>query len=558
MKKFLALLFSAIFISMPIVNANNEIKAQIKQSVVMFISENEVYIDGELSPLDENPKVVPFIENGRTLVPIRFIIEQFSGAVSWNGDTQEITITIDGKKFLFRINNKIVKLDGKEIEIEAAPVLHLEKTYVPLRVIADNVGKDIFYNDGAIIISDEKLKINDLAEVLRNEITSALKNKTYFNIPLSETDFRPLSKYLKSHPQTEYLTLKSDKTIISSNLKVDNLNAAIKEQNIEIDRIDDKYFLSTDNKLYWVFDQTKRTSSDLKSEVGFELLKEDVSDFAARGHNIITLSTSGEVEVARSRNFLKDDDDVSEDLDKRESRYLTRRIYPELTNVKNVYMGTENCFVITTDGKLYGWGENSSYELGLGDKKYRPFPSLISEAETLKPKHITSKYGCTLLITEDNELYVWGSNTESRLGKNDAQTHTPLKIDDFSDVIYCEPADEFILAVKNDGTVWVLGKILGLNPDKKDLKFKEHKPVLKSVSSDKFFKSPALSNMLYVTLYNIVNNGYLDPRTKIRRNLHNQYGITKDGKKAFWSENLEETSDGLIKPQEADLYIRYE
>ena len=56
---------------------------------------NEVaYVNGSLKPIDpDNPNVKPEIVNGRTMVPLRFVVESLGAKVEWNGNTQTITIT---------------------------------------------------------------------------------------------------------------------------------------------------------------------------------------------------------------------------------------------------------------------------------------------------------------------------------------------------------------------------------------------------------------------------------------------------------------------------------
>lgn len=40
----------------------------------------------------QNPKITPFIQDGRTMLPLRFIVETFGGKIEWNEKTKEILI----------------------------------------------------------------------------------------------------------------------------------------------------------------------------------------------------------------------------------------------------------------------------------------------------------------------------------------------------------------------------------------------------------------------------------------------------------------------------------
>ena len=58
--------------------------------IVMEIGSTLAYVNGEKAELDSPP----FIENDRTYTPVRFICESLDSSVLWNGDTQQVTITI--------------------------------------------------------------------------------------------------------------------------------------------------------------------------------------------------------------------------------------------------------------------------------------------------------------------------------------------------------------------------------------------------------------------------------------------------------------------------------
>jgi len=58
------------------------------QEIKMQIGIKTAFVNGKATSLD----IVPYIVNGRTLVPIRFISEVFGADVSWDGTTKTVTI----------------------------------------------------------------------------------------------------------------------------------------------------------------------------------------------------------------------------------------------------------------------------------------------------------------------------------------------------------------------------------------------------------------------------------------------------------------------------------
>ena len=69
------------------------------KKISIVIGENnatvqEFYLDGEAMAPQTLPLDAPaFIEDGRTYLPVRFVAENLGATVTWNGDTQTVTIT---------------------------------------------------------------------------------------------------------------------------------------------------------------------------------------------------------------------------------------------------------------------------------------------------------------------------------------------------------------------------------------------------------------------------------------------------------------------------------
>lgn len=67
---------------------------QDKKAVILLVGAPKAQVFGTLAPIDgDNEKVVPLIEAGRTLVPLRFISKAFGATVNWNPADRVITIT---------------------------------------------------------------------------------------------------------------------------------------------------------------------------------------------------------------------------------------------------------------------------------------------------------------------------------------------------------------------------------------------------------------------------------------------------------------------------------
>ncbi len=96
----------------------------------------------------------PFIVSGKTVVPLRFIVEVFGGKTEWDAKNKSITITFEkkGTKVIIKTGSQKVEQDGKTIEIPLAPFIKNGITFVPLRFFSDVVGANVewFANEKSI------------------------------------------------------------------------------------------------------------------------------------------------------------------------------------------------------------------------------------------------------------------------------------------------------------------------------------------------------------------------------------------------------------------------
>jgi photosystem II stability/assembly factor-like uncharacterized protein len=59
----------------------------------LTLGKNTALFNGTATPIDTDPKVVPVIINGRTMLPLRFVVESLGADVSYDQATKTITIT---------------------------------------------------------------------------------------------------------------------------------------------------------------------------------------------------------------------------------------------------------------------------------------------------------------------------------------------------------------------------------------------------------------------------------------------------------------------------------
>lgn len=84
----------------------------------------------------------PFIEEGRTLVPMRAIFEALDATVDWDGDNRRITAydPAKGTTIILTIDSNEMLVDDEKIELDVPAKIVNDRTVVPVRAIAEGLG----------------------------------------------------------------------------------------------------------------------------------------------------------------------------------------------------------------------------------------------------------------------------------------------------------------------------------------------------------------------------------------------------------------------------------
>ncbi|MBQ7103240.1 MAG: copper amine oxidase N-terminal domain-containing protein, partial [Anaerotignum sp.] len=83
---------------------------------------------------------------GRTMLPARFVAEALGGVVTWDEAEQKVTIVKDGSVIEIFIGEPFATVDGEPVELDCAAYIENDRTYLPLRFIAENLGAEVVWD----------------------------------------------------------------------------------------------------------------------------------------------------------------------------------------------------------------------------------------------------------------------------------------------------------------------------------------------------------------------------------------------------------------------------
>lgn len=90
----------------------------------------------------------PILRFDRTMLPVRFVAENLGATVGWDGATGTVTVSTDVTTLKIVIGNATARVNGTTVMLDSPAFIENGRTYLPVRFIAENLGAVVAW-DGA-------------------------------------------------------------------------------------------------------------------------------------------------------------------------------------------------------------------------------------------------------------------------------------------------------------------------------------------------------------------------------------------------------------------------
>lgn len=114
--------------------------------VEFTVGESAYLVDGQTLQMD----AVPFIDSGRTFVPVRYLANALGvpdSGINWDEDKKMVSLSRGDLKVSLVIGVKALLINDRLLYMDVAPVLSKDRTYLPARYVAEALGGKVSWDE---------------------------------------------------------------------------------------------------------------------------------------------------------------------------------------------------------------------------------------------------------------------------------------------------------------------------------------------------------------------------------------------------------------------------
>lgn len=114
------------------------------RSIKLWIGRDYLLLGENKLPLDAAPYLG---SSGRTMVPLRALGDSIGAQIDWDGGAKRVVYTKSGKEVVLWLGRAEVQVNGQLLSVDCAPELKNDRVMVPLRVVTENLGFSLSWNN---------------------------------------------------------------------------------------------------------------------------------------------------------------------------------------------------------------------------------------------------------------------------------------------------------------------------------------------------------------------------------------------------------------------------
>ncbi|OEH92832.1 stalk domain-containing protein [Bacillus solimangrovi] len=288
MKRLIAFISILVFVLIPSIQTQAEANDQIK-----------IYVNNEQIDFPTSPEIS---SENRTFVPFRVIAEAMDITVTWINSERKIVATSNGMQVELTIGEKQGYIDGQAYELDSAAYINNGHTLIPLRFFSEAFGANVQWNNETSTISIQSEEVNLYtmsfyglgAFNYRNLVPkfdgmaymwSSISNEGTLNIGIEDNDEDNYNEFFwpEDHPDATAdeiirsgVEIGNDGYLMVAALQMNRIKAFLDDQNKQDDAIEEMIDLVKEHQLTGVLLDFEEFDSSAN------VYKEKYTDFVKR------------------------------------------------------------------------------------------------------------------------------------------------------------------------------------------------------------------------------------------------------------------------------------
>ncbi len=101
-----------------------------------------VYLNGKKVEFDQEPVIL----EGRTLVPVRAVVEAMGGGAEWDDESKTAALRFEKHEIKLTAGSTTASLDGETKTLDKAPEIIGERMLIPIRFVAEGFGFNVYWD----------------------------------------------------------------------------------------------------------------------------------------------------------------------------------------------------------------------------------------------------------------------------------------------------------------------------------------------------------------------------------------------------------------------------
>lgn len=131
-------------------------------SILLQIDNPQMLVNGVEKEIDFGRGTAPILQNNKTLLPVRAIVEEMGGTVLWDGASQEVTLSLGANEIRLVIDSTTAYLNDTAQTLDVAPTVLNDRTMLPIRFIAESFKFSVDWNETEQMITITKIGNTDV------------------------------------------------------------------------------------------------------------------------------------------------------------------------------------------------------------------------------------------------------------------------------------------------------------------------------------------------------------------------------------------------------------